>query len=201
MTDKMRGMLKPDTPLKSKIHAAQTELDGKVNKLDEIRIKLKKKEDLYFARIVQARKNNNVASAHAYANELAHVRKVSNMMSTAKISLERVKVRLETISEFGDLVVTLSPCMAVIKDLGPSLNGIMPSATASMQDLSSMLGDIMDSSSVQEQAISVDSGVSAETRVILDEAENVITNKAKTTIPDLPDSLKHQIISKRDVLI
>ncbi len=202
ITDKMRGMLKPDAPLKNKIHVAQTELDGKINKLDEIRIKLKKKEELYFAKIVEARKNDNTATAQAYANELAHVRKVANMMSTAKTALERVKVRLETISEFGDLVVTLSPCMAVIKNLGPSLNGIVPSATASMQDLSNMLGDIMDSSSVQGQTISMDSGMNSETRAILDEAQNVIANKTKSTIPDLPDSLKHQIVSeKRDILI
>ena len=202
ISDRMRGMLKPDEPLKNKIQVAQKELGGKIDKLEDIRIKLKKKADLYFAKIVQAHKNNDPISAQAYANELAHVRKVSNMMSTAKLSLERVQVRLETVSEYGDLVVTLSPCMAVIKNLGPSLGGMMPAASASMQDLSSMLGDIMSNSSVQDQNMMVDNGVDADTRAILDEAQNVIATKTNSTIPDLPDSLKHQIVAeKRDVLI
>ena len=202
ISDKMRGMLKPDEPLKNKIQVAQKELGNKIDKLEDVRIKLKKKADLYFAKIVQAHKNNDPVSAHAYANELAHVRKVSNMMSTAKLSLERVQVRLETVSEFGDLVVTLSPCMAVIKNLGPSLGGMMPAASASMQDLSSMLGDIMSNSSVQDQNMLVDNGIDADTRAILDEAQNVVATKTNSTIPDIPDSLKHQIIAeKRDVLI
>ena len=54
--------------------------------------------------------------------------------------LEQVKLRLSTVSELGDLVVTLSPCMSIIKGLAPSLNGLMPEVNNSMQDMSQSTG-------------------------------------------------------------
>ena len=66
---------------------------------------------------------------------------MNNMVSNAKLSMEQINIRLNTVSELGDVVVTLSPCMSVIKGLGVSLGGIMPQANSSMQDLSKILGD------------------------------------------------------------
>ena len=73
---------------------------------------------------------------------------MKNMVGGAKLSMEQIKLRLDTVSELGDVVVTLSPCMSIIKGLSPSLSGIMPEANASMQDLSEILGDVMAGSSV-----------------------------------------------------
>ena len=75
-------------------------------------------------------------------------RKMNNMIGGAKLAMEQIQIRLNTVSELGDVVVTLSPCMSIIKGLSPSLSGIMPEANASMQDLSEILGDVMSGSSV-----------------------------------------------------
>ena len=141
--------------------------------------------------------------AQAYAGELTQVRKMKNMVGGAKLSMEQVKIRLDTVSELGDVVVTLSPCMSIIKGLSPSLSGIMPEANASMQDLSEILGDVMAGSTVADtDSMNVSSAASADTLAILEEAHSVIAGQTQTAIPDVPASLKRQIVQRdSDVLI
>ena len=125
------------------------------------------------------------------------------MVSGAKLSMEQVKLRLDTVSELGDIVVTLSPCMSIIKGLAPSLNGIMPEANASMQDLSQILGDVMAGSSMSMgENMNVSTETNADTLAILEEAHSVIAGQTKQSIPDIPDNLKQQIVdNKSDILI
>ena len=126
------------------------------------------------------------------------------MVSGAKLSMEQVQLRLGTVSELGDVVVTLSPAMSLIKGLSSSLSGIMPEANASMQDLSQILGDVLTDSSVNGAGI-MDAGISEnpDTLAILEEAHSVIEGQTKVVIPEVPDNLKHEIIQRRhsDVLI
>lgn len=203
ISQKVMGKVRPDEPLKNKIDYAQKKLQFQISKLEGINEKLKAKHDQIFEKIVNAQKNNKNAYAQAYAGELAQVRKMKNMVSGAKLSMEQVKLRLDTVSELGDVVVTLSPCMSIIKGLAPSLNGIMPEANASMQDLSSILGDVMSGSSVElGDTMSVGTVTNADTLAILEEAQGIIAGQTKASIPDVPDSLKQQIVEKKsDIFI
>jgi division protein CdvB (Snf7/Vps24/ESCRT-III family) len=203
ISQKVMGKVKPDEPLKNKIDFAQKKLQYQISKLDGINEKLQKKHDVIFEKIVNAQRNNKTSYAQAYAGELTQVRKMKNMVSGAKLSMEQVKLRLDTVSELGDVVVTLSPCMAMIKGLSPSLNGIMPEENASMQDLSQILGDVMSGSSLGVgDSMSMTPETNADTLAILEEAHGVIAGQTKSSIPDVPDSLKHQIVEKKtDIFI
>ena len=203
ISQKVIGKVKPDEPLKNKIDFAQRKLGSQISKLEGINEKLQKKHDMIFEKIVNAQRNNKTGYAQAYAGELTQVRKMKNMVSGAKLSMEQVKLRLDTVSELGDVVVTLSPCMAIIKGLSPSLSGIMPEANASMQDLSQILGDVMSGSSVGVgDSMSMAPETNADTLAILEEAHSVIAGQTKSSIPDIPDSLKQQIVEKKtDIFI
>ena len=192
------GKVRPDEPLKNKIEFAQRKLQSQISKLEGINIKLQRKHDSIFEKIVNAQKTHNNGYAKAYANELAQVRKMKNMVSGAKLSMEQVQLRLSTVSELGDVVVTLSPAMSLIKGLSSSLSGIMPEANASMNDLSSILGDVLSGSAVNDAGI-MDAGVSdnADTMAILEEAHSVIEGQTKVSIPEVPDNLKHEIVQRR----
>ncbi len=198
------GRVRPDEPLKNKIEFAQRKLQSQITKLEGINIKLQSKHDVIFEKIVNAQKSHNNAYAKAYAIELTQLRKMKNMVSGAKLSMEQVQLRLGTVSELGDVVVTLSPAMSLIKGLSSSLSGIMPEANASMQDLSQIIGDVMTDSSVNGAGV-MDAGISdsPDTLAILEEAHSVIEGQTKAVIPEVPDNLKHEIIQRRhsDVLI
>ncbi len=203
ITQRVIGRVKPEEPIKNKIDFAQKKLEFQITKLEGINEKLQKKHDTIFEKIVNAQRNNKTGYAQAYAGELAQVRKMRNMVSGAKLSMEQIKLRLSTVSELGDVVVTLSPCMAIIRGLAPSLKGIMPEASASMQDLSQILGDVMSGSSLaMGDSINIGVEPNADTLAILEEAHNVIAGQTKSTIPEVPDSLKQQIVEKRsDILL
>jgi division protein CdvB (Snf7/Vps24/ESCRT-III family) len=203
ISQKVMGRVRPDEPLRNKIEFAQKKLQFQISKLEGIDEKLRAKHDMIFEKIVAAQKNNKLSYAKAYAGELTQVRKMKNMVSGAKLSMEQVKLRLDTVSELGDVVVTLSPCMSIIKGLSPALSGIMPEANASMQDLSEILGDVMSGSSVgMVDSLNVGTVTNADTLAILEEAHSVIANRTKSTIPDVPESFKREIVERKsDIFI
>jgi division protein CdvB (Snf7/Vps24/ESCRT-III family) len=204
LSQKFMGRVKPGEPLKNKIEFAQRKLQSQITKLEGINIKLQRKHDLIFEKIVNAQKSNHNGYAKAYAIELGQVRKMKGMVSGAKLAMEQVQLRLSTVSELGDVVVILSPAMSLIRGLSSSLSGIMPDAQSSMQDLSQILGDVMAGSSVNNAGI-MDAGISEnpEAIAILEEANSIIEGQTKVAIPEVPDGLKHEIIQRRaaDVLV
>ena len=202
ITKRVLGRVKSEEPIKNRIDLAQKKLELQITKLRAINDRLQKKHDTIFEKIVNAQRNNKTSHARAYASELTQVRKMKNMVGTAKLSMERIKLRLGTVSELGDVVVTLSPCMSIIKGLAPSLKGMMPEANASMQDLSQILGDVMSGSSVSvSNDANIGTQTSADTLAILEEAHNVIAGQTRTTIPDVPDSLREHVTKKRSDIL
>ena len=203
ISQKVMGKVKPDEPLKNRIDFAQKKLQLQITKLSGINEKLQTKHDKIFEKCVNAQRSNKPVYAQAYAGELAQVRKMKNMVSGAKLSMEQVKLRLDTVSELGDVVVTLSPCMSIIKGLSPSLSGIMPEANASMQDLSQILGDVMSGSSVgMEDNFTSTPETNSDTLAILEEAHNVIAGQTKSSIPEVPSELKQQVAERKsDIFI
>ncbi len=202
ISQRVLNKVRPEEPIKNKIDFAQKNLQFQITKLEVINEKLQKKHDMIFEKIVNAQRNNKTGYAQAYAGELTQVRKMKNMVSGAKLSMEQIKLRLDTVSELGDIVVTLSPCMSIIRGLAPSLKGIMPEANASMQDLSQILGDVMSGSSISMgDSMNIGAETNADTLAILEEAHSVIAGQTKSTIPEIPDSLKEQIVEKRSGIL
>lgn len=201
LSQKVIDKVKPDTPLKNKIDFAQKRLELQISKLDSIYGKLQKKHDFVFQKIVNAQKSNNSPYAKAYALELCEIRKMNKMVGGAKLAMEQIQLRLNTVSELGDVIVTLSPCMSVIKGLSASLSGIMPEANTSMQDLSKILGDMMSGSSIGNHDLMAADNSSADTIAILEEAHAVIEGQTKTSIPEIPSELKEHILAKKEAFI
>ena len=187
LSQKFMGRVKPDAPLKNRIDTAQKKLQLQISRLGEIDTKLKNKHDAIFEKIVNAKKSNNETYAKVYANELAELRKMKNMVGNAKLSMEQVQLRLNTVSELGDVVVTLSPCMSLIKGLSTSLGDMMPSAAASMQDLSNMLGDIVTGSSItHDDSIGITETQNSDALSILEEAQSIVEGNIRNNIPEPP---------------
>ncbi len=189
ISQKVIDKVKPDTPLKPKIDEAQKRLQLQIVKLDAIGKKLKEKDEFIFKKVVEAVRVQNGSYSQAYATELYEIRKMNNMVTNAKLAMEQIQIRLNTISELGDVVVTLSPCMSIIKGLGASLGGLMPEANASMADLSSILGDIISGASVNGNNNILIETNNVDTSTILEEAHSILEGQIRQTIPDIPPNL------------
>lgn len=189
MTQRVIDKVKPDTPLKPKIDEAQKKLQLQIMKLDSISLKLKEKDNFIFKKVVEAVRTHNKAYSNAYATELHEIRKMNNMVTNAKLAMEQIQLRLNTISELGDVVVTLSPCMSIIKGLGAGLSGLMPAADSSMSDLSNILGEIMSGASVNAENTFTVVTSNSETNQILEEAQSILEGHVRQNLPDLPPTL------------
>ena len=147
-------------------------------------------------------KTNNQAYARMYATELAEIRKNNKTVSNAKLSMEQVQIRLNTVSELGDVVVTLSPCMSLIKGLSTSLGGMMPEVADSMQDLSSMLGDIVTGSTINHEGTMGEFTTSnGDAQSILDEAQAMVEGQTRQNMPEPPiNNSIEDILKEREAI-
>ena len=183
------GRVKPEAPLKNRLDIAQKKLQLQIAKLAEIDTKLQQKNNMFFEKIVDSKKTNNETYAKVYANELAESRKHQKMVNNAKLSMEQIQIRLNTVSELGDVVVTLSPCMSLIKGLSTSLGGMMPSVSDSMQDLSNMLGDIVTGSSItHDGSLGQIESTNSDAQSILAEAQSIVEGQARQSMPEPPST-------------
>jgi len=202
LSQKFMGTVKPEAPLKHRLDVAQKKLQLQISKLGETEQKLKQKDTMFMDKIVEATKANNQPYAKMYANELAEIRKTNKTVSNAKLSMEQVQIRLNTVSELGDVVVTLSPCMSLIKGLSTSLGGMMPEVADSMQDLSSMLGDIVTGSTITHEGTMGEFTTSnGDAQSILDEAQAMVEGQTRQNMPEPPiNNSIEDILKEREAI-
>ena len=179
--------IKPQAPLKPRIEEAQKKLQMQIARLDGIAARMQEKDKIIFKRVVLAMQSHDSSHARVLSGELSQIRKMNKMVTSAKLALEQIQLRLNTITELGDVVVTLSPAMSVIKGLQSGLSGMMPEADQSFGQISELLGNIMtDSGQIPNSEIAGFSGISEDTAQIMEEASAVVEMSMKNKFPDLP---------------
>jgi division protein CdvB (Snf7/Vps24/ESCRT-III family) len=201
LSQKFLEKVKPESALKNKINGAGKKMEDQILRLEQTHDKLKKNHNIVFKKIVEAKLARNESRARAYAIELQEIRKIKNQIAGAKLAMEQIKLRLSTVSELGDIVVTLSPCMSLIKGLAPSISTLMPQMNTSIQDLSSMFNDILTDSSISSEPITPTYQGDTDTETILQEVHDVIEGKTRTAMPEPPTtSLQHFTKEKESMI-
>ena len=195
LSQRFLDRVRPEAALKNRINGAEKKMECQILRLNETYTKLKQNHDRVFKKIVEAKLTRNESRAKTYAIELQEIRKVKNKIDGAKVAMEQMKLRLGTVSELGDIIVTLSPCMSLIKGLAPTISTLIPQMHTSMEDLTSMFSDMLtDSSLPQESMIPTFQG-NNDTDAILQEAHDVLEGKTRTAIPE-PPTISSQHFSK-----
>ena len=189
--DRLLEGLKPQAPLKPRIEEAQNRLHHQISKLDGISIKMQEKDQLIFKRIVHSLQNHDSQYAKILSGELSQVRKMKQMAISSKLALEQIRLRLNTITELGNVVGTLSPAMSEIKGIQGKLSSMMPKADQSLCEISDLLGSIMNESGripITDIAPS-DSGLNEDTTKIIEEASAIVEESMKDKFLDLPSTI------------
>ena len=195
LSQKFLDKVRPEARLKNKMYDAGKKMESQILRLEQTHTKLKQNYDHIFKKIVECKRNGNnenESRARTYAIELQEIKKAKNKIAEAKLAMEQIKLRLSTVSELGDIVVTLSPCMSLIKGLAPSISTLMPQMHTSMEDLTSMFGDMLTDSSLSQESMTPIHQGNTDTDAILQEAHDVIEGKTRTAMPEPPTtSLQH----------
>ena len=186
--DKLREVTQSQTPLKPRIEEAQRKLQIQISKLDAISSKMQEKDKIIFNRIVNAMQNHDSHYAKVLSGELSQIRRTNKMVNSAKLAFEQIQLRLNTMTELGDVVVTLSPAMSVIKGIQSGLKTMLPEADQSFGQISELLGGIMSGSSQipTTEIGSRDLTFSEEAIKIMEEASAIVEEDTRDKFPDLP---------------
>src|SRR5918994_2146551 len=179
--DKLREVAQSQTPLKPRIEEAQRKLQIQISKLDSISNKMQEKDKVIFSRIVNAMQNHDSHYAKVLSGELSQIRRTNKMVNSAKLAFEQIQLRLNTMTELGDIVVTLSPAMSVIKGIQGGLKTMLPEADQSFGQISDLLGGIMSGSSQMATA-----EIGTKELTFDEEASAIVEEDTRDKFPDLP---------------
>ncbi|MFQ5439976.1 MAG: Snf7 family protein [Nitrosopumilaceae archaeon] len=186
--EKINDVIKPKGALKPRVQTAIKKLSLQISKLDNMLAKLNERDAKIFQRIVEATQQHDTQKSKVLSNELAEIRKVSKILGSARIALERIELRLTTFNDLGDTVVTIMPTMGLMKNLKTSLGKVMPGAEQEIGQMADMLGGFMTDSFAGDGAFGIDDSTNMESDKILQEAAAVAENSTGDLFPSVPTS-------------
>ena len=196
ITEKINDSIKPKGPLKPRISNAVKKLQSQISKLDSMLTNLQERDAKLFQRIVEATQKHDTRTTKVLGNELAEIRKVTKILSSARIALEQIELRLTTCSDLGDTVVAMMPTVGLMKNLKSSLGKIMPGAEQEIGQMAEILGGFMTESFSGDTTFGVDESTNAESENILKEAAAVAESSAGQMFPSVPTNTQEASTSK-----
>ena len=189
---KIKDMNKSSQGLKQQINKIVQRIEVQKTRLNNACTRFKKRDSTLFKRIVKALSERDTMRANVLAGELAEIRKVEKMLMQAELALESVSLRLNTVSELGDVVTVLAPAAGVLNNIRTGMSGIFPEAGRELEHIGTLMTDIV-STTNQNTGVPVNVGTaSLEAEKILEEAETAAERKLKSQLPEVSTAASAQ---------
>lgn len=187
VVSKLKNATKPQENLKEQIGLVTQKLDVQTRTLDAAVKRFEMRDAEVFQRVVRAMENRDQARANILATELGEIRKVEKMLTHASLALQSVSMRLNTVSEMGDLVAVLSPAKTLLNGVRSEMCSIMPEASQELGNIGNLLSDICVNSSSQYMDVNNVGSQAAneEALKILEEAEVAAESRLKDRLPEI----------------
>lgn len=154
--------------------------------MEQMAARLQQRDQELFQRCIAAQLSKDSGHATIYASECAEMRKIAKIVFGSQLSLEKVILRLQTIEEFGDIMMQIAPAMGIVLETKERVAGIVPEVAHQLEDVTTMLSDM---SLEVGEAPSIGMAVDAsndEARKVLEESGVVAEQKIKEKFPDIP---------------
>lgn len=180
--------VKKQVPLRERISYTVYRLKTQSTRLQQAERRMTDHYTELFRKCTNAVMAKDNTRASMYANECAEIKKMSQIIVRSTFAIEQVMLRLETIEEFGDVVVTMNPVAGVIQALRGSLAGIMPEVSYTLGEIGDQMNNMVmeagGASAITVNAFS--SGEEAEH--ILNDANAIAEQRMKEKFPTLPST-------------
>ncbi len=172
--------------LRPRLQLAVNRTEAQAQKLEQTSQRLAERDKAIFAKIVEAYQKHDVQHANVFSSELAEIRKTEKTVMHARLALDRIVLRLKTVTELGDMVGALAPIVGVLGGIRTAIVGVLPDAGKELEQIGTILnGIIMDAG--QSSGLTLNFGEASEdAKNILAEAATVVEQRMKDKFPDLP---------------
>lgn len=183
---KMEDKLHP-VPLKERIAQASFRLQAQFDHLEQMYTKLQQRDRDLFQRCVGAQVSKDSDHARIYANECAEIRKIAKVVLGSQLALEKVILRLETVKDFGDIMVQMAPVMSIVKDTKAKIAGIVPQVATELEEVNDTLADLANEATAETTMTNLPiEATDDEAKKVLEETGLVAEQRLRDHFPDLP---------------
>lgn len=182
---KVKNVVKPQENLKEQITQVIQRIDTQTRTLDIAIQRFQNRDANIFNRVIKAYGERDQARANILATELAEIRKVERMLTHASLAMQSVSMRLNTVSEVGDIVTVLNPAKTVLNSVRSGMCGILPEASNELGNIGNLLNDIVGTTCQTTDAPFNTTRIDPEAEAILREAELATEKKLKQQLPEI----------------
>ncbi|MEM0152864.1 MAG: hypothetical protein QXJ56_00185 [Ignisphaera sp.] len=181
-------------PQKSALIYIVTSLNDLKIKLEEIKKRLKDRDDELLTNAVKSLSSNDRERATIYAAEIAEVRRLMKYIHIALLAIERLLERMKTMNIINDIRV-LSTTMGILNELKSMFINTMPELAMTLDNIVSNVNSLITSTRAPDVSITVASKTK-EVEDILKEVEAQAEEKLKTSLPPIPVQLEDMVNNK-----
>ncbi|HEX2472785.1 MAG TPA: hypothetical protein VHJ59_08545 [Nitrososphaera sp.] len=187
--DQTASLPKPGGPLKPRLDAVRKKIRVQIDRLEELHSIHRLRDNEIFSKLMVSINENNAQHSTLLSSELARARRLSRVLLLSSVALEKLISKLSSASDFGNLVIVLSPAMAVVKNLRSSITPHVPEMEGELGVISELLsGILVDAGQVGGFTINFEMANEEAVRFI-GEASQVVDQKMKeefSKVPELP---------------
>ncbi|MDP8889082.1 MAG: hypothetical protein M3M89_05585 [Thermoproteota archaeon] len=180
---------KPGGPLKPRLDAVRKKIQVLINRLEELHSINRPRDSEIFSKLMVSINDNNTQLSTLLSSELSRTRQLSRALLLTSLALEKLISKLSSASDFGELVIVLSPAMAVVKNLRSSVTPYVPEMEGELGVISELLsGILIDAGQVGGFTINFETANEEGVRFIV-EVSQVVDQKMKeefSKVPELP---------------
>lgn len=173
-------------------------------KLEQVSLKLKKRDKVLFQTCINALRNNNKDKATIWANEVAEVRKLLKFLYHVELAIERVILRLETLRELSDIVIDLKPALKMLQRVSKELFEVLPDVSSELSRINDVISETLYSTRITaDETIIPINRMTPGGKEILKEVSNFLEQKVAEKLPEPPATLEtpEQVLVKQMVAL
>ena len=187
--DKVVNGLRKPSPLKERISYTIYRLKVQEGRLERAYSRMQSHYDEVFRKCTNAVVAKDNVRASIYANECAELKKMTQTILRSQFAIEQVVLRLQTVEEFGDIAVEMSPIAGVINSIRSHLSGVLPEVSYKLGEIGETLNDlVMDAGGATAYSWNISSSGEEAERILM-EANAIAEQKMKDKFPTLPTAL------------
>jgi division protein CdvB (Snf7/Vps24/ESCRT-III family) len=183
---RIRDNVRTPPPLKPQIDEANRQIKLLITQLDSSVNRIKQRDATIFKGVVSSLAKHDMQHAAVYANELSEIRKVGKMVTQAQLALEQISLRLNTLTDMGEIANTLAPAVSVIKNMKEGLRLALPEVDREIGEISGLLSSvIVDAGTTTGLNLNFDAA-NEDAQKVLEEAAAVAEQRMKDSFPEIP---------------
>lgn len=161
-------------------------------RLEEIRRRLKERDDELLANAVKALNYNDRERAAIYASEIVEVRKLVKTVNISLLAIERLLERLKTMDIVNDIKKPISLALGILNEIKQRVSGTMPELASAVDTIVSNVNTLVMETQSPEPSVNI-SIKTKEVEEIIKEAESKAEENMRSSLQPLPMQLKSMI--------